>query len=81
MKENLNFDCPYVDLHPDSKRYLNLGHPWIIEDSYTANFPLDYRFIQGPSTEEDPWVFLNTPGDKKIKARVLGRASELEGSW
>jgi len=81
IKENHDFKGPLVDLHPDSKRYLNAGHPWITEDRYSKKFPDDIRFILGPKNETDPFVFLNTPDDKKIKARLIGRKSKLAKSW
>ena len=81
IKENNDFNGPTVDVHPDSIRYLNLGHPWIIEDSYTKKFPTNIRFFETPVGPNESYVLMNLPSTTKVKARVIGKKSELVGDW
>ncbi len=61
---------PRVKLHPQTIKYLKLGHPWVTEDSYTKKFP-DSKFIVGINDRaQDEALFLQDRNHKNIKARL-----------
>lgn len=75
MKKNPRlFERPFprVDIHPDSIKHTQKGHPWIISDSFTKVFPKTNLFLIGihPKTKEETVLFINDWRHPKIKGRV-----------
>jgi 23S rRNA (cytosine1962-C5)-methyltransferase len=75
MKKNPRlFERPFprVDIHPDSIKHTKKGHPWIIDDSFTKQFPKTNLFLIGihPKTKEETVLFINDWRHPKIKGRV-----------
>lgn len=62
---------PRVPLHSETIKHLKLGHPWVIEDSFTKKFPKDAFFIVGinANKKEEVGIFIQDPKHKTIKAR------------
>ncbi|MBL7666217.1 MAG: class I SAM-dependent methyltransferase [Bacteriovoracaceae bacterium] len=71
MKPNLK--SSKHQLHPHSIKYLNLGHPWIIKDTFTEKFNPEADFII--SSE---FVLLNDPEHNRIKARLWQKTNQSE---
>lgn len=60
-----------VNLHPQTTKHMNAGHPWVTEDSFTKKFPLKEKFLLGVCNDKNTFNFLlHDPLHKKIKGRL-----------
>lgn len=60
-----------VEIHPSSIKHIKKGHPWVIEDRFTKNFPAKKDFLLAEDrNKKEICLMINDPGHKTIKARV-----------
>lgn len=64
-----------AELHPATIKYLNLGHFWVTEDSYTKRFPKDADLILGidSKTKKEVGIFIPDFRHKNVKARFFSK--------
>ena len=69
----------FYDIHPQTIKYLNLGHPWITKDSFTENFPQRPGLIATKSKDKkNAWIFIGDPEHKTVKARYWSEYSNAK---
>lgn len=62
---------PHRQLHPETLKQFQKGHPWVITDDFTRKFPGDSKFIIGCDSHANPQALLiNDPHHPTVKARV-----------
>ncbi|MDB9786940.1 class I SAM-dependent methyltransferase [Bacteriovoracaceae bacterium] len=71
LKETTPRGATSVVLHPKTIKLLNKGHPWILKDSFTDEFPKRDQLLLGKNRGEAPsYQFIHDPLHSKIKGRV-----------
>ncbi len=60
-----------IQLHPQTVKSLNKGHPWVTKDAFSDRFPKDKFIINlyDPDSGKYLGQFLNDPNHPQIKAR------------
>lgn len=76
---------PKLTVGPDTARMLDLGHPWVIADRYTRNWPKGIKTGDLAGLETEDGRFLGTalldPQDRVV-ARLIDRdAVKITGDW
>ena len=70
-KESQRKIAAKVKLHPDSHKYLNKGHPWVIKDNYTNRFPSQNTFLlANDHARLTQYYMLHDPSHPQVKARL-----------
>lgn len=57
-------------IHPTTIKLLKKGHPWVLKDRFTENFPVRDKFIIAKDGQRPIALFIHDPSHKDIKARV-----------
>lgn len=62
-------------LHPDTLKAIERGHPWITKDKISSQFPRDQVFLEiiHPADKRVLGIFIHDPGHPKIVARFWSR--------
>ena len=69
----------FYQIHPQTVKHLRLGHPWIIKDQFTEQFPEAPGLVATSSKDrKSSWIFLGDPKHKLIKARYWGDYSNAK---
>ncbi len=63
------------DIHPESRRLLRLGHPWITADSFSLKFPREAMMLEILDQNKSLGFFWHDPTHPKIKARFWSKSS------
>ncbi len=69
-----------AELHPATIKYLNLGHFWVTEESYTKRFPKDADLILGidSKTKKEVGLFIPDFRHKNVKARFFSKDKNID---
>ncbi len=59
-----------TQLHPISIKLMIKGHPWVLKDQYTEQFPLNERFIVALNRRRPFALMLHDPTHDRIKCRT-----------
>ena len=58
-------------LHPATLKHLNIGHPWITIDSYSAKFPHTHLLYWRDLANKKTILFIKDPYHPEVCARKL----------
>lgn len=64
MKLNL------AELHPESLRHLQRGHPWVVKDKFTERFKAKERFLIAQGARQQNFILISDTAHPKVKARL-----------
>jgi 23S rRNA (cytosine1962-C5)-methyltransferase len=64
-----------AELHPESLRHLEQGHPWVIKDKYTDKFKAKERFLLANGPRKDDFILISDTAHHRIKARLWAKVS------
>lgn len=59
-----------AELHPESLRHLQKGHPWVVKDKYTERFKAKERFLIAEGVRQQNFILISDTAHPKVKARL-----------
>ncbi len=62
-----------AELHPESLRHLERGHPWVIKDKYTERFKAKERFLLASGPKREDFILISDTAHHRVKARLWAK--------